>query len=413
MYKEFFLTHIRLLAGIHPTGTPVLRGAQLNEFPCMENAWIRIKDGSIHEIGSMDQLPEAVGRVPSESMQGKMVLPAFIDSHTHLVFAENREAEFEARLQGLSYQEIAARGGGILNSVAKLRALSESELLERALIRLAELRTLGTGALEIKSGYGLSTEAELKMLRVIRKLSEQSDMDIRATFLGAHAVPEEFSGQTDAYVDHLMRETLPAIAAEGLANYVDVFCEKGYFDLAQTERMMEAAAKYGLKPRIHVNQFNAFGGVSLAVKHGAVSVDHLEELNEEDLNALSGADTIATALPGCSFFLGIPYTPLRKLIAANAAVSVASDFNPGSAPSGNMQLMLSLACIQQKLTPAEAFNACTHNAAAALEWQNTLGSITPGKKANLMLSPARTLSEWPYAFGSNKVERIMIKGIWR
>lgn len=413
MYKEFLLTHIRLLAGIHPTGTPVLRGAQLNEFPCMENAWIRIKDGYIYEIGSMDQLPEAVGRVPSESLMGKMVLPAFVDSHTHLVFAENREAEFEARLQGLSYQEIAARGGGILNSVANLRALSEDELLERALIRLAELRTLGTGALEIKSGYGLSTESELKMLRVIRKLSEQSDMDIRATFLGAHAVPGEFSGKTDAYVDHLIRETLPAIATEGLANYVDVFCEKGYFDLAQTERMMEAASKFGLKPRIHVNQFNAFGGVSLAVKHGAVSVDHLEELNEEDLDALSGADTIATALPGCSFFLGIPYTPLRKLIAANAAVSVASDFNPGSAPSGNMQLMLSLACIQQKLTPAEAFNACTHNAAAALEWQNTLGSITPGKRANLMLSPARTLSEWPYAFGSNKVERIMINGIWR
>jgi imidazolonepropionase len=406
------LTHIRMLGGIHESTTKYLRGTELDQFHAIENAWLLIEGGRILDFGPMASCPPQKEGMEAESLEGKMLLPAFIDSHTHLVFADWREGEFEDRLKGLSYQEIAERGGGILNSAAKLRVMPENELFERSLHRLKEVISSGTGAIEIKSGYGLDLESELKMLRVIRRLKEDSGMPIRSTFLGAHAVPAEFKGDAGAYLQVVIKEMLPAVAKEHLADYVDIFCEKGYFSLDHTKQLLEAAAKYGLKPKIHVNQFNAMGGVGAGIQFGAISVDHLEEMNAEDYELLAASETVATALPGCSHFLGIPYTPLRELINQNAIVSVASDFNPGSAPSGNMQQMMSLACIKQKLTPAEAFNACTLNAAFALEWSDELGSITRGKRANLMLLSAPSLAHIPYAFGSNHVERMMVNGEW-
>lgn len=406
------LTDISCLGGILDKSIKHLRGKELDQFHTIENAWLWIEDGRIKDFGSMEELPEVDASVPSESMNQQMLLPAFVDSHTHLVFADWREGEFEDRLKGLTYQEIAKRGGGILNSVAKLRKLSDDELYDRSWVRLQEVMRTGTGGMEIKSGYGLDLESELKMLRVIRRLRDESGLPIRSTFLGAHAVPPEFKGDTSGYLNHVITEMLPAVAAEKLADYVDIFCEEGYFSLEHTEQLLEAATKYGLKPKIHVNQFTAMGGVKTGVKYDAISLDHLEEMDEEDFEQLASSDTIATALPGCSHFLGIPYTPLRELIRRNAIVSIASDFNPGSAPSGNMQQMMSLACIIQKLTPAEAFNACTLNAAAALEWSHELGSITKGKRANLMLSSVKSLAHIPYAFGSNHVERLMVDGEW-
>jgi len=340
-----------------------------------------------------------------------MLIPAFVDSHTHLVFAGTREDEFVMRLNGASYEEIAAAGGGILNSAQKLQSASENDLYENAKARLDDVISMGTGAIEIKSGYGLSTESELKMLRVIRRLKQNSKATIKATFLGAHAVPTAFKGKPDAYLDYLLEETLPKVAAENVADYVDIFCETGYFNASHTDQLISAALKLGLKAKIHVNQFTSIGGIQTAVKHNIVSVDHLEIMNEADFSSLENTQTIATLLPLCSFFINIPYAPAREMINRNIAIALASDYNPGSTPSGNMQLVQSAACVHMKLTPAEAFNASTINAAAAVNESKNLGSITKGKKANLLLTkPIPSLGFMAYNFGHNHIEKVFLAG---
>jgi imidazolonepropionase len=405
--------NIKQLAGIQPQATKVLRGKALNVVISLENAWLLAVDGRIHSFGSMAHLPESVpAQAEIVDCTGRMVLPAFVDSHTHLVFAGTREDEFAMRLAGMSYEEIAKRGGGIINSAKKLQLASEDELLVQANRRLKEVIAMGTGAIEIKSGYGLNPHAELKMLRVIKRLAATSEATIKATFLGLHAIPPEFAGRADAYVDAMINEVLPIIAAEGLAEYADVFCESGYFNLAQTERFLVAADKFGLKPKIHVNQFNAFGGVALAVNHGAISVDHLEVMKDEDFNTLQNCNTIATLLPICSLMISIPYAPARKMVNENIAIALATDFNPGSSPSGNMQLAQSLAYVQMKLTPNEAFNAATINGAAALQLSTELGSITEGKRANLIVTkPIPSLGYMAYNVGHNQVDFVYLNGI--
>lgn len=409
--KQTLLTNIKQLAGILPMSTPMLRGTDMQQVNTINNAWLLIEDERIADFGEMESVPQVSGDTSVLDLEGRLVLPAFVDSHTHLVFAGTREDEFEMRLKGMSYEEIAAQGGGILNSAKKLHDASEDELFASAKARLNDLIRMGTGALEIKSGYGLSLESELKMLRVIQRLKKETNVCIKASFLGLHALPPEYKKTPDAYVDLMINEALPIIAEENLADYVDVFCEKGYFSIQQTERMMEAASKYGLKPKIHVNQFNAFGGVAASVKHNAVSVDHLEVMADQDYEALAASDTIATLLPLCSMFISIPYGPGKKLIEKNIPVALATDYNPGSAPSGNMQLAQSLACINMKLTPHEAFNAATINGAAALELQDQLGSITKRKLANLLITKELpSLGYMSYNFGHNHIEKVLLKG---
>ena len=405
--------NIKQLAGIQPHGIHVLRGKELDIVISLDDAWLLVADGLIHSFGYMTHFP---ANIPAQAevvdCSGRMMLPAFVDSHTHLVFAGTREDEFAMRLAGISYAEIAKRGGGIINSAKKLQRATEDELLEQASHRLKEVIAMGTGTIEIKSGYGLNPEAELKMLRVTKRLAENSDATIKATFLGLHALPPEYVGRADVYVDIMIDEVLPIIAAEGLAEYADVFCESGYFDLAQTERFLIAAAKVGLKPKIHVNQFNAFGGVELAVSHNAISVDHLEVMNQADFTALQTSETIATVLPICSLMIHIPYAPARKMVDENIAIALATDFNPGSSPSGNMQLAQSLACVEMKLTPNEAFNASTINGAASLQLSAELGSITEGKKANLIITkPIPSLGYLAYNVGHNQVDFVYLNGI--
>lgn len=406
-------TNIKQLAGIQPHGDRVLRGKELDIVVSLDNAWLLVVDGLIHSFGYMAHIPENFPlQAEIVDCTGRMVLPAFVDSHTHLVFAGTREDEFAMRLAGMSYEEIAKRGGGIINSAKKLQLASEDDLLEQANLRLKEVIAMGTGAIEIKSGYGLNVQAELKMLRVIKRLAETSNATIKATFLGLHALPPEYAGRADAYVDLMIDEVLPTIASERLAEYADVFCESGYFDLAQTERFLTAAANVGLRPKIHVNQFNAFGGVQLAVNQSAISVDHLEVMNQVDFAALQGSETIATVLPICSLMIHIPYAPARKMVDDNIAIALATDFNPGSSPSGNMQLAQSLACIQMKLTPNEAFNAATINGAASLQLSAELGSITEGKKANLIITkPIPSLGYLAYNVGHNQVDFVYLNGI--
>jgi imidazolonepropionase len=341
---------------------------------------------------------------------GGFVLPAFVDSHTHLVFAAPREQEFVQRIQGMSYQEIAQKGGGILNSARRLSTCSEEQLLEDAFARLQEVISYGTGAIEIKSGYGLSVESELKMLRVIRRLKEISPIPIKASFLGAHAMPMEYKENRNAYIHQILDEMLPRIADEDLADYIDVFCEKGFYSTEETDLILNVGAKYGLKPKIHCNQFNSMGGIETAIKYNAVSVDHLEVLNDEEIEALANSNTIATLLPTAPFFLNDDhFPPARKLVESKVAIALASDFNPGTSPSGNMQFVLSLACIKLRLTPEEAFNAATINAAYALEMEGELGSISKGKKANLMITvPMPSLAFMPYYFGVNLVKRMIL-----
>ena len=341
--------------------------------------------------------------------EGKYVMPAFCDSHSHLVFARTREDEFVDRIKGLTYEEIGQKGGGILNSARRLAEMSEDELEIAALKRLELVKSFGTGAIEIKSGYGLSVEAELKMLRVIKRLKEKSDLTIKATFLGAHAFPFAYKERKDDYVDLIINQMIPPIVAEGLADYIDVFCERNYFTPEQLDRILTAGVAAGLKPKIHVNQFSILGGVGIGVKHGAVSVDHLEELDDTDLSFLKSSNTIATALPSCSFFLNIPYAPARKMLDNEVVLALASDFNPGSTPSGNMQFVNSLACIKMRLTPAEAFNASTLNGAYAMNLGQELGSISIGKKANIFITKEMPSSDYlAYSFGENVVERTIL-----
>ncbi len=410
---RILIKNIRGLAGVYQEAPKLLRGKEMNQLPILENAFLAMENGLVALYGSMDDWGGITDWRNLEVIdaEGCFVLPAFCDSHTHLVFAGTRELEFEDRIKGLSYEDIAKRGGGILNSAARLREMGEEELLERALPRLMQCMKMGTGAMEIKSGYGLDLESELKMLRVAKRLQEESRVKIKTTFLGAHAIPAKFKSNREDYVKLILDEMIPAVAEAGLADYVDAFCEKGYFSVEETLAIVERGALHGLKAKIHVNQFNAMGAIPKLVAAGVLSVDHLEVLCEGDAVALNGAATLATALPLCSLFLGIPYTPVRELLAQNAAVALASDYNPGSAPSGNMAMAVSLGCIKMGMSPAEAINAATLNGAAAMELSDTHGSITPGKVANVIITePCEHLSYLPYSFGRPAIAQVIVGG---
>ena len=404
--------HIKELLQTRPKSEVKVMGDSMKELPHIKNAFLRIQGDTILNFGFMaDLVIQETDEVID--VTGKLILPTWCDSHSHVVYAGDRSQEFVDRLNGLSYEDIAAKGGGILNSAQTLQATSEEALFEQSMERVNALIQLGTGALEIKSGYGLSTEAELKMLRVIKRIKDQSFVKIKATFLGAHAVPKEFRTNKKAYIDLIINQMLPEIHNHNLAEFVDVFCEKGYFSLEDTAQILEAAAKYGLVPKIHVNQFNNFGGVALAVKHNALSVDHLEVLTKHDIAALKDRKTIPVALPGCSFFLGIPYTPARDLIDSGLPLALASDYNPGSAPSGNMNFVISLACIKMGMLPEEAINASTLNGAFAMNIAEEYGSISEGKKASIIITkPLNSYRQIPYYFGHNPVHKVMIDGVF-
>lgn len=404
------ITNIQELLQVRETPIAKVSGSEMAELPTIKNAFLIIKDNLIEDFGSMDNLPK-INADKIIDATGKVILPSWCDSHTHIVYAGNREQEFVDRINGLSYEEIANRGGGILNSAKKLNETSEEEIYEQSKIRLEEVMHLGTGAVEIKSGYGLTVDGELKMLRVIKKLAENYPIAIKATFLGAHAFPLHYKDDKAGYLDEIINEMLPEISKDKLADYVDVFCESGYFSVEETEKIMEAGLAFGLKPKIHVNQFNSIGGIQAGVKFNALSVDHLEIMNPEDIQALKNTETMPVALPSCSYFLSIPYTPAREMIKAGLPLALATDFNPGSTPSGNMNFVVATACIKMKMTPEEAINAATINGAYAMGLSETHGSITKGKKANLILTkPISSYYQIPYAFGSNLIESVFIEG---
>lgn len=394
--------------------TSILKGAALAQLPVINEAYLLIENDVIAEYGSMKELPSINSNLPAKDIyhaEGRFVLPAWCDSHTHIVYDGSREEEFVDKIKGLSYAEIAARGGGILNSARKVQEASEDALFAQAWQRLEEVSKLGTGAIEIKSGYGLTVEAELKMLRVIKKLREKSGLIIKSTFLGAHTFPSAYKENHQGYIDLIIHEMLPVIAREKLADYIDVFCETGFFSPEETETICRAGMQYGLKPKIHANQLSLSKGTETGVKLGAVSVDHLETMDDEAINALTHSNTIGTLLPTAAFFLRMPFQPARKLIDAGCAIALATDFNPGSSPGGNMNFVISLACIQMKMLPEEAINAATINGAYAMEVNDMAGSITVGKKANLIFTkPIPSLAYLPYSFGSNLVDKVMING---
>ncbi len=385
-------------------------GRDMQHLPAIHHAYLLVQDGKIAAFGPMAQCPEVPG-AQVEDATGRMLLPCWCDSHTHLVFAASRENEFVDRIHGLSYEEIAQRGGGILHSARRLNDTPEEVLLELALARLREVQGYGTGAIEVKSGYGLSVEGELKMLRVIRSLREHTKMPIKATFLGAHALPAEYKQNREGYLRLIEEEMLPRIADEGLADYIDAFCEKNFFSPAETARLIEAGARYGLKAKIHTNQFNSLGGIEACVERGAVSVDHLEVLTDEEIECLKNSDTLPVLLPSAPFFLNDHYPPARRMLDAGLPVVLASDYNPGSSPSGKMPFVISLACIKLRMTPDEAVHAATINGAAALEISHSHGSIAVGKAASFFLTkPIPSLAYLPYAFGSDVVDRVWIEG---
>ena len=405
------IKNIKQLVGVREE-TKLLRGKELAVLPCIENAYLIIVDGIISSFGEMKNIQHSTFNIQhSIDASGQFVLPAWCDSHTHLVFAASREDEFVDKLKGLSYADIAARGGGILNSAEKLNAMSEDELFNLAWKRLEEVSKLGTGAIEIKSGYGLSTGGELKMLRVIKKLKEKSKLSIKSTFLGAHSFPLEYKENHQGYIDLIINEMLPVIAKEKLADYIDVFCETGFYSPEETEVICRAGISYGLKSKIHANQLSLSGGVEVGVNLGAVSVDHLETMNESAIKELANSQTIGTLLPTAAFFLRMPFQPARQMIDAGCAIALASDYNPGSSPSGNMNLVVAMSCIQMKMLPEEAINAATINGAYAMELQHELGSITVGKKANLIFTkPIPSLAYIPYSFGNNLIDSVMVNG---
>ncbi len=410
--SSLLITHIKSLVGVHPNEVKVLRGKAMSNLPVLNDAWLLLEDGKIKDFGEMNSIPSQLTTYNTQlSAQGKFVFPSWCDSHTHLVFAASREEEFMMKIKGKTYEEIAASGGGILNSAKKIQKKTEEELFESASKRLDEVIHLGTGAIEIKSGYGLTLESELKMLRVIRKLKENFPIPVKATFLGAHAYPSEFKNNHEGYIKLIIEKLIPQIADEGLADYIDVFCEQGFFSVDETSRILEAGAHYGLKPKIHANQLSATGAVEVGVKYQALSVDHLEIMNSSATDTLKNSNTIATLLPSCSLFLGIPFADARSLINADIPIALASDFNPGSTPSGNMNLVVSLACMRQKMLPEEAINAATINGAAAMELSDTCGSITKGKLANLFITqPIPSLAYYPYSFGSDLIDQVIING---
>ncbi|HEX6169818.1 MAG TPA: imidazolonepropionase [Chitinophagaceae bacterium] len=405
------ITNIKQLVNVREE-SKLLRGKELSALPTIENAYLIVEKGMIAEYGSMQNLkPQTSNFEQMIDATGQFILPCWCDSHTHLVFAASREEEFVDKIKGTSYEEIAAKGGGILNSAKKLNTMSEDELFDLSWKRLNDVIKLGTAAIEIKSGYGLSVEGELKMLRVIKKLKERSPIPIRSTFLGAHTYPLEYKENHQGYIDLIVNEMLPVIAKEKLADYIDVFCETGFFSQEETEYIGKAGMRYGLKSKIHANQLNFSGGVEAGIKLGAISVDHLETVNGDIIDKLSKSDTIGTLLPTAAFFLRMPFQPARQIIDAGCAVALASDYNPGSSPSGNMNLVVAMSCIGMKMLPEEAINAATINGAFAIELQNEVGSITVGKKANLIFTePIPSLTYLPYSFGSNLIDKVMING---
>lgn len=405
------IINIKELLQVRDSSVLKVSGVEMAILPIIKNAYLVIQNDLISDFGSMEDLPEDLNPEKCIDADGKIILPAWCDSHTHLVYAGNREQEFVDRINGMTYEEIAYRGGGILNSAQKLNETSEEEIYNQSKLRLDEIMHLGTGAVEIKSGYGLTFAGELKILRIIKRLSNEYPITINSTFLGAHAIPSEYATNRKGYIDLIINEMLPEITKNKLANYIDVFCETGYFTVAETEQIMEAGIKFGLRPKIHVNQFNSIGGVQAAVKYNALSVDHLEIMKSEDIEALKYTETMPVALPSCSFFLGIPYTPAREMMINGLPLALATDFNPGSTPSGNMNFVVSTACIKMKMTPEEAINAATINGAYAMGISETHGSITIGKKANLIITkPISSYFQLPYAFGSNLIETVIIEG---
>ena len=404
------IVNIKELLQVRETAIDKVCGTEMAILPTIKNAFLVINDHVIADFGSMDHMPK-INADKTIDATGKMVLPSWCDSHTHIVYAGNREQEFVDRINGMTYEEIANRGGGILNSAKKLNETAEEEIYNQSKIRLEEVMRLGTGAVEIKSGYGLTVDGELKMLRVIQQLSQNYPITIKTTFLGAHAFPLEFKENHKGYIDLIINEILPEIAKNKLADFIDVFCETGYFSVEETEQIMEAGIQFGLKPKIHVNQFNSIGGIQAGVKYNALSVDHLEIIKPEDIEALKNTETMPVALPSCSYFLSIPYTPAREMIAAGLPLALATDYNPGSTPSGNMNFVVATACIKMRMTPEEAINAATINGAYAMGIYETHGSITIGKKANLIITkPIPSYNQIPYAFGSNLIETVLIEG---
>jgi imidazolonepropionase len=401
--------NIKELIQIRETPIDFLAGKQMNVLPTITNAFLLIKDGLISDFGLMESCPDI--EIKTIDATGKMILPSWCDSHTHIVFAGNRETEFVDRINGLSYKEIADNGGGILNSAKKLQETSEIDLYNQSKVRLEEVIQLGTGAVEIKSGYGLTQAAELKMLRVIKKLKENYPIEIKATFLGAHAIPNAYKNNKSGYLQMLIDDILPAIEKENLADFIDIFCETGYFSIADTQQILDAGKKHGLVGKIHVNQFTAIGGIQVGIKNNVRSVDHLEEMRSEDIEALKNTKTMPVALPSCSYFLSIPYTPARKMIDAGLPLALATDYNPGSTPSGNMNFVVATACVKMRMTPEEAINAATINGAYAMNLQDKVGSITKGKLANLMLTKEINSYHFiPYSFGNHSIEKVFLKG---
>lgn len=407
---QTLIINIKQLVQVRETNIEMICGADMANLPVLENAYLLIENELISDFGLMKDLPKIEVQNVIDAT-GKVVLPTWVDSHTHIVYAGNRVQEFVDRINGLSYEEIANRGGGILNSAKLLNETSEEELYNQSKARLEEVISQGTGAVEIKSGYGLTVEGELKMLRVIKRLREDYNFPIKATFLGAHAFPKEYKENQQGYIDLLINEMLPKIAEEKLADYIDAFLETGYFSVEQTKQIIEAGKQYGLPAKIHVNQFTTIGGIQMCVENDVLSIDHLEVMNEKDIQALKGTKTMPVALPSCSYFISIPYTPARKMISEGLPLALASDFNPGTTPSGNMNFVVATACIKMKMTPEEAINAATINGAYAMGLQNEVGSITKGKKANLIITKEiPNYYQIPYSFGTNLINKVLING---
>ncbi|UOK41573.1 MULTISPECIES: imidazolonepropionase [Flavobacterium] len=407
---KILIKNIKELLQVRESNIDKVSGAEMAVLPKIENAFLIIENNLIADFGTMRNCPDGHFDKVIDAA-GKAVLPTWVDSHTHIVYAGNRVQEFVDRINGLSYEEIANRGGGILNSAKKLNATSEEEIYNQSKVRLEEVMQQGTGAVEIKSGYGLTVEGELKMLRVIKRLSENFPIKIKSTFLGAHAFPMEYKEDHSAYIDLIINEMLPRIAKENLADYIDAFLETGYFSIEETERIMEAGKQFGLRAKIHVNQFTTIDGIKACVKHDALSVDHLEIVTDDDITALKDSKTMPVALPSCSYFISIPYTPARRMISAGLPLALASDFNPGTTPSGNMNFVVATACIKMKMTPEEAINAATINGAYAMGISETHGSITKGKSASIIITkPLTSYYQLPYAFGTNLIEQVIING---
>ena len=416
---KFLVKNIKQLLQVEESqGKKRVSGKEMSAVPLIENAYLFAADGLIKDFGNMDSISqsefynEMTGKdVNIIDASGRMVLPSFCDSHTHIVYAGSREIEYIDKIKGLSYEEIAKRGGGILNSAKRMQVASESELIEQALVRLDEIKSLGTGAVEIKSGYGLTTDSELKMLRVIKKLKELTPLTIKSTFLGAHAVPAEYKQNQAAYVDIVVNDMIPKVGDEGLADYIDVFCDRGFFSREETERIIEAGQKYGMRAKLHANELDFSGGIQAGVKYNALSVDHLEFTGDDEINALLNSETMPALLPGAAFFLEMEYPPARKMIDSGLPVAMASDYNPGSSPSGNMQFVMSLGCIKMKMIPEEAIHAVTINGAYAMGVENQMGTIKKGKKANFFITKEiPTYAFIPYSYGSDNVDMVVLKG---